>query len=353
MPKITYYDFTNIIYSGLFVAGFQDCEDEYGYTFKVSNKVPPEFEDLNPIEWLEYTLQPYSIFRYEGNESFIFCIDAGDLNGSEETGGYFEPFLDRSRYFFKVNYNPEVIAQTDRLKRYSTKIKPVPVVYPIAVNRPWQLRPRIGRPGWTLGAIKRRTKDLLKTVTLSKYRKLREINKDLDLFFITTLYDNPIHEEENEKRRVLVDLMNDKMDKYEIFAKYICLGNDSGAACRPNETEVMHHRDVLINYARSRIGIYIRGLDGCLSYKFGEMMALGKPMVGETILNNKVNMYSYDHFEEQFAFDDPEELIEGAIYLLEHSDYLEELERFNVETYENHFTPIPVANYILNQMDIC
>jgi spore maturation protein CgeB len=63
-------------------------------------------------------------------------------------------------------------------------------------------------------------------------------------------------------------------------------------------------------------------------------------------------MYTYDHFEEQFAYDDPEELVDRTVYLLEHPRYLEELKRANIETFENHFTPKPVVKSILDQMDL-
>jgi hypothetical protein len=351
MNKITYYDFTNIIYSGLFINGFLKNEDEYDYRFVVSNQMPPEFEDLNQ-DVLHYTQQPYSILRYEGKEQFLFCIDAGDMNGSESTVEYYAPYLERCQYFFKVNYNADVIAQTDLLNRYASKIKPVPIVYPIALSRPWLLRPRFGGPGWSLAAIKRRSKDLLKTVRLNNYRKLRHIDEDLDLFFTISLYKDPMYEEVNQKRRILVDLINDKMKKYNILAGYICLDNESSADCGPNQIQAMRHSDVLRHYARSRVGLYVRGLHGCLSYKFGELMALGTPIAGETILNNRANMYTYDHFEEQFAYDDPEELVDRTVYLLEHPRYLEELKRANIETFENHFTPKPVVKSILDQMDL-
>ena len=81
-------------------------------------------------------------------------------------------------------------------------------------------------------------------------------------------------------------------------------------------------------------------------------MAMGKPIVGETLLNNKENMYAYDRFDEQFAFDDPEEIVERVIYSLENPEGLEDLRRANIETFENHLAPKPVVKDILDQLGI-
>jgi glycosyltransferase involved in cell wall biosynthesis len=354
LSRITYFDFTNIIYSAIYVNGFMENADEYGYEFAVSHKVPPEIADVDPPSWLA-KMNPYTLFRYEGEEQepFFFCTYSGDMNGSEEADdGYYEPFLKRFKYFFKVNYNSDVIAQSEKLNRYAAKIKPVPVGFPIALEKPWRLRPQIGRPGWSRLAIKNRIRRLTRTVSLDKYRRLRQIDEDLDLFFLIRLYAMPGYEEENERRRNLIDLINKKMDRFNILVKYSQIDKQPDADWGTNEIAVMPHRDVLNNYARSRVGLYIRGLHGCLSFKFGELMALGKPIAGESLLNNRENMYKYDHFGEQFAYDDPEELVDRIIYLLKHPDYREELKQANIETFENSFTPKPVTQYILDQMSI-
>jgi hypothetical protein len=104
--------------------------------------------------------------------------------------------------------------------------------------------------------------------------------------------------------------------------------------------------------ARSRVGVYVRGNHDCLAFKFGELMAMGKPIVGETLMNNRENMYAYDRFDEQFAFDDPQELVERVIYLLEHPAELHELREINTATFENHFAPNPLVKNILDQIGI-
>jgi hypothetical protein len=102
---------------------------------------------------------------------------------------------------------------------------------------------------------------------------------------------------------------------------------------------------------RSRVGIYVRGTKGCLSFKFGELMALGSPVVGETILNNREYLYSLDYFDEQFAYDEPEQIVEQVIRLLENPARIEELRRANTATFLNHLSPRPAVAAILDRLE--
>ena len=128
MNKITYFDFSILRYSSLFLNGFFANEKERGYRLDISRKAPLEFEDLDPLpRWLT-ELIPLSLYRVEGDDPFLFCIDGDDKNGlNEPLGEFYRPFLERCRYFFKVNYNADVINKSDELSPFASKIKPVPI----------------------------------------------------------------------------------------------------------------------------------------------------------------------------------------------------------------------------------
>jgi hypothetical protein len=355
MNKVTYFDFSDLRYSSFFLNGFLANESERGYRLEISRKAPPEFEDLHPLPgWLN-EMVPLSLYRVEGNDPFLFCIEGDDKNGLDEPlGEFYRPFLERCRYYFKVNYNADVINESDELQPFASKIKPTPIVYPLASSVPWRLRPKltpIGGPLWPSSAIRRRTSFLRQAISQEKYLQLRNRNRDIDLFFVTTLYPQSKYKDLVAQRRMLVDGLN-QYGQFNILAKYVCLGKSCEEECGPYETELMDYRDYLEYSARSRLGIYIRGNHDGLSFKFGELMAMGKPIVGETMMNNRDNMYAYDRFEEQFAYDDPAELIDRVIYLLQNPQELEALRRTNMETFDNHFTPKPVVKNILDQLDV-
>jgi len=355
MTTITYYDFSDLRFASLFINGFLANEKERGYRFDISREAPPEFADLDPAaNWMTEII-PVSLYRVNGRDPFLFCIDGDDKSGADEPWGeFYQPFLERCRYYFKVNYNAGVIAQSDELKPFAAKIKPVPVVYPIAPSQPWRLLPKVtplnGRP-WPLQAIKRRIRYLRTFTSLDKYRELRARDKDIDVFCNFILYEQPKYEDMIARRRSVIEALN-QYDQFNIVASYFCPSKSGEEDCGPNESDLLDQRHYFDYKSRSRVGVYVRGNHDCLAFKFGELMAMGKPIAGETLMNNRENMYAYDRFDEQFAYDDPQELVERIIYLLENPRELAELRKVNTATFENHFTPKPLVKDILDQIGI-
>ena len=352
--KITYYDFCNLHYAGFYVKGFQDNAGERGYQFEVSNKQPPELTEIDlHKQWLPKYLSMFLIFRYEGEESFLFAVDASDLNGDVSMGGYVIPLLNICRYYFKVNYNKEAIAGNPQLAPFQHKILPLPNVFPVAVSQPWRFLPKLtpfGSPIWPRKAIEWRFKALRTIPSLDDYRRMRALPKDIDVFYIAILRPEdgkPVNVEPNRRRRAIVEGLN-KYGRYNIMARYLDLDGSIGGPLVVPRMKV----DKYLNYmARSRINIYVRGSSGCRSFKFGELMALGNAIVGETILNNREMMYGFDYFEEQFAYDEPEEMIERIIDMLEHPTLIEDYSRANQETFEKRLAPGPVVAAILDKLE--
>lgn len=356
MKTITYYDFTNVEYSAIYLNGFAENASQRGFRFEVSHREPPEFSELDLTrKWLNRMNSYFMICRYEGEESFLFCIDSGAHNGDVAGEGFLMPILDKCRYYFKVNYNRQSIAENPDLAPYASKFRPVPIVFPIAVSQPWRYLPKIVPGGgsiWPHEAISFRSQTLFKSPSLDRYRRMRAVPKDIDAFFVTTLYSetrNPAHLEENERRRTLVEGLN-RPSRFNILARYAVRAKDKRSH-GPYEMERISLKHYLELMGRSRVGIYIRGVAGCLSFKFGELMALGLPIAGESILNNRENMYAFERFDEQFAYDDPQELVERVFYLLEHPELADELRQANITTFENHLTPRAVVAHIVDELE--
>jgi hypothetical protein len=155
--------------------------------------------------------------------------------------------------------------------------------------------------------------------------------------------------EQNERRRIIVEGLN-KHKGFNFFARYVNV-EDAGGDLGPYVVPRLSLSEYLDLMGRSRVGIYVRGTKGCLSFKFGELMALGSPVVGETILNNREYLYSLDYFDEQFAYDEPEQIVEQVIRLLENPARIEELRRANTATFLNHLSPRPAVAVILDRLD--
>lgn len=359
MTRITYYDYSNLYYAAIYLNGFMDLAAERGYQFAISRREPPELKGLEMAnQWLPSRRTAWTVFRYErGTESFLFCIDTGDKNGDVEMGGIgHELLLEKCKYYFKVNYNAAAIAGNPRLAPYQEKIRPAPITFPVAIHQPWKYLPNINPlagPVWPRDAIDRRIKGLKEVPKLDDYRRLRAKKKDIDAFFILPIrseIDNPRYAEQNRRRKIIVEGLNQRKGSYNIVAGYIASGThneDPGPYVMPR-TSLAEYLDLM---SRTRIGIYVRGTDGCLSFKFGELMALGIPVVGETILNNTDNLYQLDYFDEQFAYDEPEDIVDQVFRLLDKPEHIEELKQANTETFENHLASGPIVAGILDQIE--
>lgn len=371
MIKITYFDFCDIGFSSYFLNGLIKLASERKYQFRVSQKAPVDLKDIEEkmrINWLwkDGSRSEYAVFRYQGDEDFLFCIDASDRNGDIITGGIHPVLLERCRYYYKVNYNAKAIKNNPSVTSYAQKILPLPLVFQVEIPQRWRFLPNItgiGGHRWPSKVIKQRLRQLLYSQKIDQYRKQRQINKDLDVFFLTYLYPkawNRHYADLNLRRLEIVDGLN-MLSACKTQVGYVYFSK--------SETEFEQYVDkqyrskfeqyrvtrisrskYLDNMSRSRLGIYVRGADECLSFKFGELLALGKPIVGETLFNNKAQLYTYPRFSEQFAFDDSKALLSRVAALLESPHEMQELGEINGKTFDDMLAPKPIMSGVLDQL---
>jgi glycosyltransferase involved in cell wall biosynthesis len=79
------------------------------------------------------------------------------------------------------------------------------------------------------------------------------------------------------------------------------------------------------------------------------MMALGMPIVGQSLYNNSENMYQYPYFKEQFAYNDPALIIQKTVELLNNPEKLSQLAEANAHTFDTNFTPESITARILER----
>jgi hypothetical protein len=351
MAKITYYDFSTLTYVSIFAIGFIENADEYGYEFVVSHEYPQELADVElGANWDTNPRITKSIFRYEDDkDSFLFCIDAGDPNWEPPVIFDPIPFLERCRYYFKVNYNEDEMAKTPEIEIYREKIWPLSHVFPLLPRHWWRFLPKLtpigGRP-WPFAKIKQRMKNLRDMIRIDELRALRDVEKDIDLFFVSRYRQSDVNEEQNDLRLTIINEMSKNQD-LNLLIGFVAVKDDAPQEYLKYKLPWFSYSQYLNLLARSRVAIHLHGSLGSLSFRFGEEMSIGKPLVGVTLLNNKENLYEFDRFDEQFAYDDPYDMVERINYLLEHPDKREELRKANIETFERHLVPKSVAVEIL------
>jgi hypothetical protein len=240
------------------------------------------------------------------------------------------------------------------------------LTFRIAPPQPWRFLPEViglGSPRWPRQIIERRIRRLFGSPKISQYQKMRQMENEIDVYFPVFLYPkewNPNFGPMNLRRMAIIDELM-KLKDYNIFTGFVYYSDSftDFAQYADKQYKSKYEKYLMprvqqkthVEYtAGSRIGLYQRGTDNCTSFKFGELMALGKAIVGETLYNNKEQLYAYPCFDDQFAYDDPVELVARIDYLLSHPDELEELRRLNAHTFDTMLSPKPVVSDMLDQL---
>jgi hypothetical protein len=358
LAKITYYDFSHVDYGSFFVEGFLQLQNEGGHNFRVSKNIPDEIADLEITRWITYRKPPTTfVFRYEDPLSnFLFCVDANDHNGQDPHladiyPGYHFPLIERIKFYFKINYHEETVLANPRLSSLAHKIIPLPLVYPVRPSQTRSLMPSItplGKQRWPISVARHRLGRLHKLMPLQEYRQLREVPRDLDVFFMISLYMSKSHEEINARRLALLEAISGYTNLKTVIG--FVTNDELPAPFARFQLQPMPFDEYMATLARSRIGLYTRGTFGALSFKFGQYFALGKPIVGEPLLNNRQNMYGYDHFSEQFNYSEPEAIAAKIAELAADPHRLQELKAANTATFEEHFTPLAVVRQLMRHI---
>ncbi len=354
---IIYYDFNNLQYSSYFLTGFHQNTETFLYKFIVSKKVPPLlFDQIMGDKWKEIL---FSICLFKAklpNEEFYFCIDTRDsCDANPNKGnGYHLPLLKKVKYYFKVNYNIDAINNDLNLREFAHKIIPALLFFPIKCPTLLPYFPKIipcSAVAWTMRDAVRRVRMLKGMLTLEQIRQMRSSEKNLDIFFVLNFYNQKVHSADNVLRyQIMKEIQKyPNINSLVGFASHKKIVPDKYADLQLKPYSLKEYLGCL---AKSRIAIYVRGLHNCLSFKFGQLLLLGMPIVGQTIHNNKDNIMNNKYFNEQFAYDNPKAIVQEAIKLLDNPDKQMALGESNANVFDAKFTPKAVVSDILRHLNI-
>lgn len=347
--RIIFYNVADLMFSSFYLRGLLQNRHRFNYKLSVSSTVPPFIYDGMPAgEWSK--IFP-SICLFEAriaSGDFYFCIDAHD-SARTKSGGYHIPLLEKVRYYFKVNYRLDAINKDDMLYRFREKIMPASPFFPVAI--PWYFRLLPGLSPFKesrlgLRKILKTAKQQISLVSLDKFRRLRQEKRDLDVFFVMKYYGR--HSEIDETR---YGIMRELKKSHGINSVAgLTRGKEFPEKYKRDQLAPFKQKVYLSNLSRSKIGIYVRGPHDCISLKFGELMALGKPIVGQKILNNQNFFYENKYIDEQFAFETPEEIVQRVAKLLARPDRLIKLGQANAHLFDKLFTPRRAVADIIEHM---
>lgn len=349
--KITFYDIVDLNYASFFLAGFHAHARQGTWAFSVSKRLPAILKDLlDDWQWKDI-LFSVLLFKYSHDgEEFFFCIDTRDSHSTAGTGkGYHLPLLQKFRYYFKVNYRKGSIEGDVNLAPHAHKIMPISPFFPTKLSSAWSYLPSPYSSiddGWDFRGAVKRLRQIRALPSLDKLRALRKRPKIRDVFFVVGHYDG--HEQDNEFR---YQIMDELRRRPHIRSSLGFVGRNLPGKYR----ELQIDREIplyayLSEVAASRVAVYVRGVHDCLSFKFGQLLAMGMPMVGQPILNNRENLMANPHFDTQFAYEAPLEIVERIEQLLARSEELERIGQSNASVFDAKYTPEQVVSEVLNYM---
>jgi len=350
MNRIVFYDFNSINHSSYFLDGLSKNQREYNYRLAVSKGTPKFLLGTALDQDWQKSLFAISVFKASfGGDEFFFCIDTLDSALREE--GYNIPLLKEVDFYFKVNYNATAIKNDRVLHKLSQKIFPTTPFCPLGIPGIWKYFPRIlsnANTGWTFQDAKARIKRLPNLQNLDQLRAMRSAPKHIDVFFVMEYYANDLHPEVTKMRHQIVSAL---LDNPRISTVAGLISNrglpEEFAHLRIERFSQKTYFELL---ASSKLAIYVRGPHDCLSFKLAEYLALGKPIVGQKLLNNTRTLNQHPHFSEQFAYEDAESIVAQIEYLIQQPEKLEVLAKSNAEVFDAHLTPKTAVSNILDQI---
>ncbi len=342
--RITYYDFSNLLYASFYLAGLAQNAGRFGYQFTVTRSAPPRAHFPPGVQWAHILLFKVTV----PDDEFYFCIDTRDTHSA---GEYHVSLLERVKYYFKVNYNKQAIDADSRVGPSADRIVPVLPFFPIRDPKPLQYPPRLipnKAMGWTPMETLRRIKHLRDMPTLEQMRAMRGIPEDLDIFFVVNFSGKKEHAADDECRYLIMREIQ-KQPSLDTIVGFV------GRQSIPGKFSDLQAKryslgDYLAQVARSRVAMYVRGLHDCLSFKFGQLLALGKPIAGQTIFNNRDNIMGHPYFDEQFRFHSAEDLVSHAVTLLGDAAKRRDIGESNARTFDESFAPEAVMSDALKRM---
>ena len=316
---ITHYGVANLRFCGYFVDGLAAQAKLGRIRFRVERRLPEPFASV-----LSDMQKPLglSLYRVEADgRQLHFAIDAQDW-----AQHIHRQLLEVVDGYLKVNLDRAVIDADPSLRAQAHKFHACLPFFPVAVHR-WRHRPRIFPSGYWSGArLRQHVHQLRQNAGLETLTRLRGQPKKHDIVFVVPYYDRETHQGYNEFR---YEVMRYVAEMKSLNAVVGFVGDqipEPYAQFHIPRVPMVEHLGRTVG---ARIGLYVHGVHGCISFKFGELLAIGLPIAGQKIPHNREQLGRLDHFQEQFSAESPKELVENAVAMLGQPERLDALSANN------------------------
>jgi hypothetical protein len=347
-PNVTFYERGLFQFSSFFLTGLQKLDELGEISLTIRRRGPQP-----PVGRIALSL----LLDIEmGGDSFSICIDTrdqarpdADIRFRDADGGHaFDPgLLERVRWYFKVNYNAQAIGRAPELQEHKHKIIPAGVFTPVRSSnylRYLALPDKDPENGWARRDAFRRLRHIRRTSTMDGVSRIRSGPRREDLFFVVPYYGEPGLEEMDEYR---VELAQALKALKGIEATIGLVGN-LPPALSDLKLDLMPMHTHVARIGQARLAVYIRGVHNCLSFKLGQYLAFGLPLVGQPLFNDLgvaevAQGGAFDHL----CHEAPAEIADAVGALLGDRAALGTAANASGTFYDNHGAPVPTMRRIL------
>ncbi len=340
MKRITHYGVTDLAYCGFLLAGFHDEASAGRIVLDVSRRLP---DDLRAAAGGDENMQMIPLFEAsDGAQRIRFCVDNHD-----KPAFVHRELIKLVDFYFKGNHNPEAVAGLDLDPSLHDKIRPLGAPFAPVLVPWWEHRPllrELPEVGWDRRAMVRRVRQLRRLPTVDYLRSLRSAEKTHDVSFVVRLYRQQHHSPINDFR---TEVGRRLVASTDIDARVTFISASSSIWRRMRPTAV-RPREHLSRMSNSRLGIYVWGAHRCLSFKLFEQLAVGLPIVGQTIPQDRANLAGFKGFDDQFRYDEPADLVESVAEAVNDPDWLAARAESNAAVFDEFLAPDVVAGNLID-----
>ncbi|NJM14622.1 MAG: hypothetical protein HC896_03890 [Bacteroidales bacterium] len=158
------------------------------------------------------------------------------------------------------------------------------------------------------------------------------------MFFVMTYYNKERHKGDNDFRYSLIKELKQNKDIKSVtgLVSNVRIPGKYGELQIPGYS----YYDYMKEISRSKVAIYTRGVHECISFKLGQLMAMGMPMVGQKIVNNAGFYYGLPNFTEQLSYNSPKEIVDRLSVAIRDRAWLKEMSRSNLNLFNNTLLPV-------------
>ena len=358
--EIVFYDHSNFYYSSFFVAGFIDLLGTN--VFRISKKIPSICREIN-LKGKEGIFQDVLLFSlsFSVDEKLWFCIDTSD---SCELSSIHIPLLDRVSLYFKVNLAQDLLMSSHGLERSiespniwgekgakrQAKLRQAMPFCPIRSVSTAQL-PRLfpaRRVGWKARATLRRFWAIYNTPTLERIAAMRRLPKKYDVVFLTTHYGSPAAKKQMDFRQEIIQRLRES-PRLHCRAGFVSSGSTAllGSSLIEKPMPLAKYLELL---ASGRVGVYVRGLKDCVSFKLTQMLSLALPIVGQSLNSPGHLLREATWLDNCLRFETPDLIVSEVEKLIRQPARQEELSNANQRLFFDRMCPKAVVSKILDDL---